>query len=250
MVDPPRECAADRGPSHPLGEGRRPALAESPQVRSNQPQHRGARATPGPEGRTSRRPFVVASTVRDGPPKTGANAVSERPRFEPEQTWQPLEERIELESDPRCRQLLTQVRDHMRTEIRGELDGLMATLVDEPRYHLWGLPVEAGPKGRVAVEEFYRAMIAGGGNHFHFDIQRIVVDHHSVVTEGLMRQRVPGAAVASSGIEEVDGEAVDPEATYLAITQILTVWPAAEDGRIMGEDIYFGSPPLSQLTRM
>lgn len=176
--------------------------------------------------------------------------MSERPRFDPEQSWQPLEERLERETNPRCRQLLAQVRDHMRTEIRGELEGLMATLVDEPRYHLWGVPVEGGPKGRAAVEEFYRQMIAGGGNHFHFDIQRIVVDQDSVVTEGLMRQQVPGVAVAASGIGDVDGEPVDPEATYLAVTQILTVWPAAEDGRIIGEDIYFGSPPLAQLTRL
>jgi limonene-1,2-epoxide hydrolase len=176
--------------------------------------------------------------------------MSEKPRFDPEQSWQPLEERIAREQDPRCKQLLEQVRDHMRTEIKGDFEGLMATLIDEPRYHLWGLPIEAGPKGRAAVESFYQQMISGGGNWFHFDIQRIVVDHDSVVTEGLIRQRIPGAAVAASGVEEVDGDTVDAEATYLAVTQILTVWPVAEDGRIIGEDIYFGSPPLAQLTRM
>ena len=71
--------------------------------------------------------------------------MSSRSQFDPERSWQGLEERIKIEKDPRCRQLLEQVRDHMRTEIRGELPALMATLVDEPSYHLWGLPVEAGP---------------------------------------------------------------------------------------------------------
>jgi hypothetical protein len=135
----------------------------------------------------------------------------------------------------------------MRTEIRGELDGLMATLVDEPSYHFWGTPVEGGPKGRSAVEDFYRQMIDGGGNRFHFDIQRIVVDDESVVTEGKMRQRVPGAAIAASGVKEVAGEPVNPETSYLAETHILTVWPMSPDGRIIGEDIYFGSSPLAKL---
>jgi hypothetical protein len=176
--------------------------------------------------------------------------VSESPKFDPDQSWAPLERRIEQERDPRRRALLEQVRDHMRTEIGGDLVGLMATLVDEPNYHLWGLPVEGGPKGRAAVEEFYRQMIAGGGHRFEFAIERIVVDHDAVVTEGLMRQRVPGTAIAASGIEQVAGQAVDAEADYLAETQILTVWPISADGRIIGEDIYFGSPPLERLSRL
>ena len=176
--------------------------------------------------------------------------MSDRPDFDPEQSWAPLERRIESETDARRRQLLEQVRDHMRTEIRGELDGLMKTLVDEPRYHFWGTPVEGGPKGRDAVEAFYRQMIEGGGNRFHFHIERIVVDDESVVTEGKMLQRVPGTAIGASGINEVEGEPLDVEATYLAESHILTVWPMSAEGRIIGEDIYFGSPPLGRLTRL
>ena len=151
--------------------------------------------------------------------------MSKEPDFDPDQSWAPMEARIAKESDPRRRQLLEQVRDHMRTEISGDLVGLMATLVDEPRYHLWGVPVEGGPKGYAAVEEFYRQMIAGGGHRFHFVIERIVVDDDSVVTEGKIRQQMPGAAVVASGIEEVDGEPVDSDASYLSETQILTSWP-------------------------
>jgi hypothetical protein len=171
-------------------------------------------------------------------------------RFDPDSSWAPLDRRIAEESDPRNRRALEQVRDHMRTEIGGDLTGLMATLVDEPRYHLWGLPTEAGPKGRDAVEEFYTQMMAGGGNRFEFAIRRIVVDPDTVVTEGQMRQRVPGSALALSGVEQVEGRPVDSEADYLTEIQILTVWPIAADGRIIGEDIYFGSPPLERLTRL
>lgn len=176
--------------------------------------------------------------------------MSAETRFDPERTWQAVERRLEAESDPRTRALLTQVRDHMRSEIRGDFDALMKTLVDEPRYHFWGVGEEGGPKGREAVETFYRNMIAGGGNRFHFEVERVVADRDAVVTEGAMRQPMAGAVVAAAGISEVEGEPVDESATYLAEWQILTVWPADADGRLRGEDIYFGSPPLSRLRRM
>lgn len=170
--------------------------------------------------------------------------------FEPERTWAAVEERLARESDPRRRLLLTQVRDHMRAEIGGRFDDLMATLVDEPRYHFWGIGEEGGPKGREAVAAFYRNMIDTGGNRFHFEVERIVVDEDCVVTEGRMRQTMPGSIVAASNTQKVDGEAVDSEATYVAEWQILTVWPADADGKLHGEDIYFGSPPMAQLSRL
>ena len=170
--------------------------------------------------------------------------------FDPNATWLALEERAKKETDPRRRQLVEQVAQHMRVEIGGDLERLMATLTDDPIYHLWGLPTEAGPKGRAEVRAFYEQMISTGGNHFQFDIRRIVVDEDCVVTEGRMRTPVPGAAVLASGRTEVEGEPVDPEAMYLAESQILTVWPAMPDGRLLGEDIYLGSPMLAEVSRL
>jgi hypothetical protein len=170
--------------------------------------------------------------------------------FDPERTWSAVEARLEREPDPRRRALLTQVRDHMKSEIQGDFDALMATLVDDPQYHFWGLDEDAAPKGREAVATFYRNMLDSGGNRFHFEVERVLVDHDGVVTEGAMRQPMAGAIVAASGVAEVEGEPVDPAATYLAEWQLLTVWPAAEDGRLVGEDIYFGSPPMARLRRM
>lgn len=161
--------------------------------------------------------------------------------FDPEQSWSALEKRIAEEQDPVCRALLEQVRDHVRAEIRGELEPLLDTLIPEARYHFRMNGPEVGPKGREAVRTFYEGMIAGGGNRFHFDIERIVVDRGGVVTEGKMRQETPGAGLLAAGVGEVDGAPVDPEALYLSETHILTVWPAGENNRIVGEDIFFGS---------
>jgi len=142
------------------------------------------------------------------------------------------------------------VRDHVRAEIRGEFDELMATLVDEPQYHFRGLGPDIGPKGRENVASFYQQMIEGGGNRFEFDIQRIVVDDDSVVTEGFMRQVSLGSALQAAGVTEVEGQPVEPETQYLSETTILTVWPAGEDGRLVGEDIWFGSSPGSVIIRL
>ena len=170
--------------------------------------------------------------------------------FDPERSWSSIEIRMQQETEPRRRQLLEQVRNHMRSEIRGELEALMATLVDEPQYHFFGMGPDAAPKGRTAVEAFYKQMLASGGNRFEFEMRRVVVDDGAVITEGLLRQLMPGSAVLASQIQEVDEEAVDSDADYLSEMQILTVWPAGADGRLVGEDIYFGSPPLSKLRRL
>ena len=170
--------------------------------------------------------------------------------FDPDRSWEALERRMAEEKDPRRLKLLTEVRDHMKTEIGGQLDGLMATLTAEPQYHFRGLGFDMGPKGRETVHAFYRDMIAGGGHRFMFDIQRIVVDEHSVVTEGIMRSATAGAALIESGVTEVEGEAVDPEAQYVGEDLILTVWPADEDGKLIGEDIWFGSPPNQNLKKL
>ncbi len=176
--------------------------------------------------------------------------MSDTAKFDPDASWGALERRMETEKDPRRHQLLEQVRDHMKTEISGQLEPLMATLIDEPQYHFRGLGFDMGPKGRQDVHSFYKDMIAGGGNRFQFDIQRIVVDEHSVVTEGLMRSVTAGADLVTSGVTEVNGEPVDPNASYVGENLILTVWPAGEDGRLVGEDIWFGSTPNSKLEKL
>jgi hypothetical protein len=176
--------------------------------------------------------------------------MSESPTFDPDQSWGALERRMETETDPRRKLLLTQVRDHMKTEITGQLDGLMKTLIEEPEYHFRGLGFDMGPKGRSNVYTFYKDMIAGGGHRFQFDMQRIVVDENTVVTEGFMRSLTKGEDLIASGINEVQDEPVEPSAQYVSENLILTVWPADEDGQLVGEDIWFGSTPNQNLTRL
>ncbi len=177
--------------------------------------------------------------------------MNKKTSFHPERSWQALDDRIAKENDQERRSLLEQVRNHVRVEIGGDLEALMNTLDGNPVYHFWGFMGNGEAlRGRDEVEAFYQEMIDGGGNRFELDIQRIVVDAGAVVTEGPMWMPMPGATLLAAGISEANGEPVDSDANYLAETQVLTVWPAGDDGRLKGEDIYMATQPLAKLHKL
>lgn len=169
---------------------------------------------------------------------------------DPTKTWAAVEAAYEAETNPRHKTLLKEVRDHMKTEVCGEIEPLMNTLIAEPQYHIWGQGPEMGPKGREAVRAFYENLIARGGNLFEFNVEKIIVNDNAVVTEGRLRNTHAGADLLAAGVSEVNGEAVEADAKYASDAQLLTVWPADPDGKLIGEDIYFGSNPFDQLERL
>ena len=60
------------------------------------------------------------------------------PKIDPHRSWLALAARASQEPNPRRRGLLLKVRDHMESEIKGQLEPLMATLTADPVYHFWG----------------------------------------------------------------------------------------------------------------
>jgi hypothetical protein len=154
--------------------------------------------------------------------------------IDPKKSWAALEERLARETDPILRRNLEMVLTHTKAEAAGDLDGLMATLTDEPAYRL-GVPGDPGmtPTGRDEVRKFYSDFIASGATQLDHDVDRLSVDRDCIVTDGLMRMAYPGRTLAAFGIE-VD----DPDAFYLYETRMAIVWPIAEDGRISGEESY------------
>jgi hypothetical protein len=171
------------------------------------------------------------------------------PPVDSERGWQSLNKFIAEQSNPKHKALLEMVQEHMRTEVRGQHEALMATLVDDPQYHMWGGPADYGPKGRKAVSDFYQAMFDANGQGFEFEVRRVIVDDNGVVTEGVLRTATAGSAVLAGGVEEVEGEPVDADGTYVNEAQLLTVWPAGEGGKLVGEDIYCGTAGLGKLVR-
>ena len=80
-------------------------------------------------------------------------------KVDPAKTWAAVEAAYDAETNPRHKRLLKAVRDHMKTEVCGEIDLLMDTLTAEPQYHIWGQGPDRGPKGREAVRGFSLGLV-------------------------------------------------------------------------------------------
>lgn len=164
--------------------------------------------------------------------------------IDPNRTWQLVERRIAEETSPRRRRNLELVRDHMRAEARADIEGVVATLTEQPRYVMHSNPDDAprNPAGtKDAVRAFYDLTIVQTGAHrLEFACERVIVDDDAVFTEGVMRMAYPGTTLLRYGIE-VD----DPEAYYVAESRMGIVWPVDHDeDRLTGEEVYSGGNPF------
>lgn len=169
--------------------------------------------------------------------------------IDPHQSWLALEARAAGEANDLHRALITEVRNHMEFEIKGDLDPLMDTLVADPVYHFWN----DNPfvlEGRAAVRAFYENMIAAGGNQFQVVLDRIMVEDGGVVTEGQVKQIYRGPQAIAMGVGELDGTPVSEDDLILTSTQLLTVWPAGEGAKLVGEDIYLAHSPFRNARRI
>jgi hypothetical protein len=130
------------------------------------------------------------------------------------------------------------VIEHMKAEACCDVQRVLDTLVDVPEYrwHSDRANPDLNPKGsKQAVADFYDMWIVQTGAHrLEWDLSRIMVDDHAVLTEGIMKVAFPGKTLLGMGIE-VD----DPEALYLAEGITTVVWPVdAKTGKLIGEEVY------------
>ena len=161
--------------------------------------------------------------------------------LDPNRTWERVELRLASETDPRLRRNLELVLAHMKAEAHADIDGVVATLCEKPRYMMHDLPgvPEMNPDGsRDAVRKFYDLTIVQTGAHrLEFDCDRVIVDRDSVFTEGVMRIAYPGKTLLGMGIE-ID----DPNAYYLYETRMGIIWPVdRSEDRLVGEETYTGT---------
>ena len=157
--------------------------------------------------------------------------------IDPRVTFRKVEERLETETDPVLRRNLETLLTHMKAEMAGDVDGLLATLNESPHYHAYGSDDPgSSPVGRDGVRAFYDRFIASGAGQLQLDIDRLVVDKACILTEGVMRIAYPGRTLRAMGLD-VD----DADAYYMYETRMATLWPFDENGLATGEDTYTGS---------
>ncbi len=150
-------------------------------------------------------------------------------------TWTKVEERLATETDPVLRRNLEMLLVHMKGEATLDLDAVMSTVSADAKYQNFAGNTTFGPVGRDEVQGFYERFAASGAYKLHLDIDRLVVDRHCILTEGVMRMAYPGQTLQAMGIE-VD----DVESDYLFETRMAIIWPIDESGLFVGEDTYVG----------
>lgn len=156
-------------------------------------------------------------------------------------SWRLLSRLIDTQTDPRLRANLEVVARHVAAEVVGDIPALMATMVADPVYRVWGASSSRGPQGHAEVEQYYRDSIEIGKNRLEFHVSRVMVDHDTVLTEGVFRHAYDGATIIGRGFGDPVG--IDPRGWYLVEYQALILWPISADGLIEGEDMYAGEKP-------
>ena len=166
--------------------------------------------------------------------------------IDPTKTFRLLEQRIAETTNPRHLLMLNRVLQHAMGEAKPDLDLVMSTLCPDPRYIAWGAPEDFSPVGRQAVRAFYDETIVKGGQFcLELDIDRIVVDDDTVVTEGNFRSISYGADAVKRGFP-----ADDPAGFYLLQLRMLVVWPFDAEGFIKGEESYSAITTPDSFTKL
>lgn len=168
--------------------------------------------------------------------------------FDPHSSWQPLRLAAEKNANSLHQSLLTEVANHMAAEIQAHHDELMATLTAHPIYHFWRVgPENMVLDGRQAVSDFYQNMFSNNGQQFHVVLDNIMVDDSSVVTEGQVQQVYKRENLQAMGLTQGQDRPLSDSELWLSCAQLITVWPHDGNGKLVGEDIYFGEDAMTTL---
>ena len=100
------------------------------------------------------------------------------------------------------------------------------------------------------MRAFYSGMFDTGGQQFEVVVDKVVVSDNHVITEGQVKQVHKGVSLAAMGIGEVGGEPVEDDDLFVTTAQLVTLWPADEHDKLIGEDIYFGSNSFADVQRI
>ena len=141
-------------------------------------------------------------------------------------------------TDPVVLRNLRAVAEHVDAEVAGDIDRLMATLVSEPVYHIWGASKSVGPQGFDEVCANYQSLIRSGKNRLSYEVTRVVADARCVVTEGHFRFAYPGAVLPCTTLST--GKPILDDHWYLVEYKCVVLWPVDDQARIVGEELYAG----------
>lgn len=141
---------------------------------------------------------------------------------------------LERTENPRHRYLLQTYDRHRNLEMAGRYKEIFAPemTVEQPVYHFNLLDQKLVLNGREEVEAVYREWTATNQCIFYVEDEQLAAGDHVVVSRSTMYQQTPGAVLVASGVE------ADEEATYLAKSREVMIWPYDDRCRLVGEDVW------------
>ena len=168
--------------------------------------------------------------------------------FDAALTYTSFADHMHKAKTPRQKAILDTVVVHSKGEVEADLDAVMPTLNDNPRYHEYGVFAntheDTGPKGMEAVKHNYEAMVANGSYVIESKKDRVVVSDDEIVTSGTFRQ-ILSAKVAT----EMGFVGADAEGFYMLSARTIVFWQFDEDGKAMGEDRFVMNHKIAPIAR-
>jgi hypothetical protein len=154
--------------------------------------------------------------------------------FDPVAMVRIVRERYERTENARHKRMLGQVLEHLEGEVEFDLDQLMSAYpVPQPQYRVWQDGEDIGPKGRDAVRDWYAGHLRARGLVLQYEIETIVVDDDTIVTDGYMSAVLPGQNIRERGVPEAD-----PSRVYLKRWRNCILWPFTDEGDLIGEEFH------------
>jgi hypothetical protein len=162
------------------------------------------------------------------------------------QTNLAIRQLLEVTKNPRHRFLLTAYDRHRNLEMAGRYKEIFAPdmTVEHPVYHFDLFDEKLILDGREQVEGIYRQWTETDQCIFYAQDEQLAVGDNMIVSRAILYQQTPGAVLAATGVE------ADEDATYLAKTREVMVWPYDDRGRLIGEDVWEYEPAAREFIKL
>lgn len=153
-----------------------------------------------------------------------------------------MKEVLDTLTEPRRRQIMRNMIEHVITECSGHYAELMATCSRKRQsYYSWGrgdpLP-GSDPQSYEELEAYYRDLVDSRAWMAHGELDKVIVGDDEIVLDGVLHQLVP-----TEMVEPLFGVTVDPAyRAYQMTKRMCIIFMFDEDGRSCGEHAYGNGP--------
>jgi hypothetical protein len=151
-----------------------------------------------------------------------------------------LQSRLEFEVDSTVRRNLHIVLEHFDREIAGDLEGVMATLAEQPIYHLYNLTnaarqiLQTEIEGSDAVRNLYSTGIAEGTLMLQeLNPRWLIADTNGIAFDASAKLAFSGNWLSDLGYK------TDAVLNYLYEGRLCAFIMINDKGKLIGEDVYF-----------